>query len=360
MSTAAPPPPPPRKTPGRRWIAVVVVVAAAVVLASLLGPERPAQEPLPPPPPDLPLGTDPESPEVALELDGVGPLLRRYELPAGRRFELEISQGAVAVAPGPPGAVIVEAVLGDGDAPPERFEWSATEEGDALRVKIESRSRSGWLERLLGFGGESGRPASLRQVRVRLPADAELSVRTGAGGVRVEDRQGPVDLRTGAGDVELRRQAGAARIETGAGDVLVEDAAAELHVRTGAGGIEVLGALAAVDLRSGAGGVRLSGEPSSVTVDTGAGGVELSLAALRGPVEVDTGMGGIELELPAGAGCELRAETGLGSVQVDSGGRRLEGRRGEPLVATLGGGGPKVSLQTGTGAIRVREAVAAE
>ena len=97
-----------------------------------------------------------------------------------------------------------------------------------------------------------------------------------------------------------------------------------------------------------------AGAPASITVDTGAGRVTGELGAVMGPVALTAGMGGIELTLPADANAELLAESGLGSVEALIDGSRLSARRGDPLRAELGEGGPRVSLVTGTGSIRVK------
>ncbi len=130
----------------------------------------------------------------------------------------------------------------------------------------------------------------------------------------------------------------------------------------------------ALDLKSENGRIRVEALSSKVTASTTNGSissralsgpisieaingdVQLDLAAVSGDVEVSTTNGNVRLELPAGLKATLEAVCVNGSIDVDeelmlqqseSSRRRVEG--------TFNGGGPRISLATVNGGIRVRD-----
>jgi DUF4097 and DUF4098 domain-containing protein YvlB len=70
---------------------------------------------------------------------------------------------------------------------------------------------------------------------------------------------------------------------------------------------------------------------------------------------IDTGSGGIELRIPRGAGADFQAETGSGGVDLDlDDGVQLRTKQRDEAAFSIGGGGARVTLDTGSGAIRIR------
>lgn len=363
-----------QESTGGRWLVASFVILAAVGVTLLL---RPSQ-----PPPKMRSGPGTGSSGEAadpLSTTGVpfewsdGPELdRRYDLNPTEAFVLDLDAGRVEVLPGQGGSARVQVGFEGGTRPPAELVWEHERSESGTRVRIRSRSSRSWLARLFGPGeakeilveGERKRVSAERArvglVQVALPPDAPLRVRTGAGSVTVRDHRSPVTIESGAGDVTLVRIAASVEVATGAGDIQLEDIAGDAEIDTGAGSVTAVGVVGAIHAATGAGRVRVDGAPAAVTVSSGAGGVDGILTAVLGPIDIQTRMGGISLALPADAQAELFAQSGLGSVQAELGGTRLRQSRGEPLTATLGGGGPRIALRTRTGGIRVSEATRPE
>jgi hypothetical protein len=351
-----------------RWLIAAVVVLAAAALALVLGPTKGGEAPY-----RAPIAAERPWTETTPLAWPDGPELdRSYELEPGEAFELAIDSGSVEVLAGETASARVRVSFSGGTRPPARFTWENTRTEQGTRLNIRADTPRSLLSRILHGDGEdeeilvegervkvSGKRARIGLVQVWLPPDSPLEVRSGAGSVTVSDRSAAVTLESGAGSLRLERIAASVVLDTGAGSIHVKDIAGDAQVETGAGDVTALFVLGDLDVDAGAGQVRFAGSPASVNIDTGAGGVDGSISELNGSVDIDTGMGGITLQLPVGCDARLRAESGLGSVRAELGGRRLEARRGEPLEETLGEGGPAIRLRTGTGGIRVREAPAA-
>lgn len=232
-------------------------------------------------------------------------------------LDVRTGSGRIAVTVGEPGVARVFGHIrgyADGwtpDAPAvvaDRVRTIETDppivlEGDVLRV--------GHLDR-----------SQLRQVGISyellVPANTSVRARTGTGDVRVEGVTGAVDARTGSGSIELTAIGG------------------DVDVRTGAGPIGITGLDTALRARAGTGRIRVAGVPG-------------------GPWVLSTGSGGIQVSLPDDAAFEIDARTRSGDVRTEHPVVALheaEGRRGR-LRGTVRGGGPPVTLRTGSGGIAI-------
>lgn len=165
----------------------------------------------------------------------------------------------------------------------------------------------------------------------------ELVIDVGSGAVDVMDAEGDVDIDTGSGSVELSSVHGdLLRIDTGSGSVSVTDAAvSSLDIDTGSGSIEVRGASA-----------------RSARLDTGSGSVDVELDQESDRIEIDTGSGGVRLAVPESFGATLDLETGSGDIDVDFPVTTRRWQR-DRLSGRIGDGRTRVSIDTGSGSIRI-------
>ena len=171
-------------------------------------------------------------------------------------------------------------------------------DGDVLRIG----HLDGSLHRQVGISYE-----------MVVPANTRVRARTGSGDVRVDGVTGAVEARTGSGSMELTAVGGG-----------------HVDVQSGAGPIDIVG-LGTAPLRAhtGTGRIRVEGVPG-------------------GTWDLSTGSGGIRIDLPDDAAFEIDARTNSGDVRTDHPVVvRDETRRGQ-LQGTVRGGGPKVTLRTGS------------
>ena len=180
-----------------------------------------------------------------------------------------------------------------------------------------------------------------------------MDVVTQAGSIRLRDVGGDARAEAKAGPIDVRRVAGSVTAHTVGGSVRVEDAGADVDARTVGGPIHVNRAAGDVELRTVGGPIRASGVSGRIEARAGAGPITARFGDHPAGA-LQTGAGAIDAQLPEGAGTDLEAQTGMGRVSV---GRELDldGRRGgSRVVGRLAGGGERLRLRTGIGAIRVR------
>ncbi|MDT0631864.1 DUF4097 family beta strand repeat-containing protein [Rubrivirga litoralis] len=184
-------------------------------------------------------------------------------------------------------------------------------------------------------GFRIGRTDAQFTVTVRVPERFNVSVDVGSGAVRV----GP-SLR---GDL---------LVDTGSGAVRVGDVTGgRIEIETGSGAVRAGRLVGNVSIDTGSGAVAVGSVDGPASIDTGSGAVSLTLASAA-ETEVDTGSGSVSIVLARGAGFDVELDGGRVSIDdaLDFRGRR-ERREVEGTVA---GGGPRLTVDTGSGAVRLR------
>lgn len=187
---------------------------------------------------------------------------------------------------------------------------------DADEVTVEQRGDEVVVLAPTRMGGFFGGGSSLR-VTVSLPQGSNLAVRTGSadvvargrygavriksgsGGVRLDELTGPSTIDTGSGDIEVDRSRDELRVKTGSGEVEVGLATATLVVATGSGDISIGTAEAGTALKTGSGDIVVHDARTDVSAMTGSGDVQVGRIT-RGVVKAKAASGTIHVGVPAG------------------------------------------------------------
>lgn len=186
-----------------------------------------------------------------------------------------------------------------------------------------------------------------------------LEADTGSGHVEVENIQGALAIDTGSGHVEaVVIEGDRVHIDTGSGHVRLSDARAdEVEIDTGSGGVDLRGVVChELTVDTGSGGVEADDvEADQAMIDTGSGSVRVQLVRMgEGRFEVDTGSGTITFEMPDDPSAYVEASTGSGGIDVDVADAVMHRKKRDEVEFEVGSGSAQVSLETGSGGIRVR------
>lgn len=247
----------------------------------------------------------------------------------------------------------------------EAHEWGASavrfridRQGDAVRVQCRVRGPTSWM-----FGGPRV------EVRIWVPREYSVDVRSTAGAVRLEDTTGALRVRT-LGEVEIARAEGPVRVRSD-GDVRIAEVVGDVDVRIDEGDIEARFIQGDVELRTGRGEIEVSHVQGMLVARTARG--SLDLRDLAGPVEavterggvyasfvddpegrIETSRGSVEVLLPDRARAQLEAISRRGGVELYDG-FRVPGEQAPDRVAgPLNGGGSPLRLFTARGSVHVR------
>ena len=162
---------------------------------------------------------------------------------------------------------------------------------------------------------------------------------SGSGDLRVDRLTGEFHFQTGSGNIRGRQISGPARIKAGSGDIEIEETGAgDLEIRTGSGNITVNGVNGGFHGETGSGDIRADGTPKSLW-------------------SIRTGSGNVNLRVPAEAAFDVDISSSSGTVVVNHPvtttvqGRVEESRKS--VIGKVRGGGPAISVHTGSGDIHV-------
>jgi hypothetical protein len=227
----------------------------------------------------------------------------------------------------------------------DRIRVLAEQEGNRIRVEARQPDSSEWI---FGVMVNNQRQAKLV---ASVPRSCSLFARTGDGSISVERVSGRIELRSGDGSIRGL------------------DLDGEIAIDTGDGSIKLDNVNGAVDLRSGDGTIVADGKLAVVNASTSDGSIHLRVApgsTLARDWEVTTGDGAIVVALPDQLDAELDAQTGDGSVRMDttlesatiekiaSAGAADDDSERRILRAKVGAGGPLIRIRTGDGSINLK------
>jgi hypothetical protein len=192
---------------------------------------------------------------------------------------------------------------------------------------------------------------------ITVPADTTIRTRSGSGDQIIEGTRGNADLQTGSGDLKLAHLTGEIRLQSGSGNVRAREISGPVHGGTGSGDIELEETSAGdVDLHTGSGNITARGMQGAFRAEAGSGDITAE-GAQTGSWGIRTGSGNVNVRLPANAAFDADISTSSGSLNVDAPitttvqGRVQDTRKS--IQGKVRGGGPLLSLRTGSGDIRL-------
>ena len=192
---------------------------------------------------------------------------------------------------------------------------------------------------------------------ITVPENTAVRTHTGSGDQKIEGLKGNVELESGAGDLQLARLAGDLRFQTGSGNVRGRELSGPARVKAGSGDIEIeeVGA-GDVEIRTGSGNITANGLNGGFHAESGSSNIH-SNGAPRNMWSVRTGSGNVTLRVPPDAAFDVDISSSSGSVTLGHPvtttvqGRIQESRKS--VVGKVHGGGPIISVHTGSGDVRV-------
>ena len=308
--------------------------------------------------------------------------------------------GEARIEAGAGPAVIVEVTRGGADARRLQVETGRLGDRETLRVIypedwiVYSRMRRGSRTQArinrdgtIGGAGIGGRRVTVTglgdgldayaDLRIRVPSGQRIAVYQAVGQVWVSNVDGELRVDAHSAEVQTTGTRGSLTVDTGSGSVQVQDAEGAVDLDTGSGRVEVSGVrgsrlrvdtgsggvsgsnleVASLTVDVGSGAVRLSGvHAGEAVIDTGSGSVNLALTGPVRSLRVDTGSGAVTLTVPRNQGADLEIDTGSGGISVDVPVQNTQQRRSY-FRGRIGKGEGKIRIDTGSGAVRVRETV---
>ncbi len=262
------------------------------------------------------------------------------EIAPGADLRIFSARGAINVAPaaGSTARVRAQVERDQGDA---GIRFELLRDGDNVVICAlpdEPGNRARCEQDGLRFSERRRGPNARADFTVELPRGVNVRLSTGGGNIELRDASGRVSASTGSGTLRVQGGEGEVRVSTGSGAVAVEGARGPVWASTGSGRITVRTAM------------------GPVNASTGSGNIDVQMASLRGEGDLafSSGSGTISLALPADFSAEVVATTGSGSLNTDFP-LRVQGRMSSNRMSgTIGQGGRRLRISTGSGDIVLR------
>ena len=194
-----------------------------------------------------------------------------------------------------------------------------------------------------------------------------VKILTHSGEIHVASAGAGADLKTYGGDIQIGPVNGDLRAHTLAGDVRAGAVAGSIIVETSGGDIRVDRVGGSAGARTGGGDIVLPSVRGGLEAQTGGGDVRVGILSreVKGGVSIRDSGGDVTLTLPA----DFRGEVELQVQDADPTETLIRSDFGELAVTrqhgsqraagTLNGGGPKVTVRTQSGSIRLLKGPAA-
>jgi Putative adhesin len=192
---------------------------------------------------------------------------------------------------------------------------------------------------------------------ITVPEDTTVHTHSGSGDQTIEGTRGNADLQSGSGNLNVTRLTGELRIQAGSGDVVAREVAGAVRGNTGSGNMELEETGSGdVDLHTGSGNIKARGVHGAFRGEAGSGDITAE-GTQTGEWEIRTGSGNVHVRLPADAAFDADISTSSGTLDIDKPiTTTVQGRVNDShktIVGKVRGGGPLLSLRTGSGDIHI-------
>lgn len=231
----------------------------------------------------------------------------------------------------------------------DRLDLQFSEDKDSVLLVVKNKHKEkGWSL------WRSSKWPSL-EVTVYCPSNFSVSGDTGSGDIDSSGISGNQSFDTGSGDVQVLKSSGNLSVDTGSGSVRIEDFDGPANVDTGSGDVIVRNISGFLNADTGSGNVFAEGSIGSFSADTGSGDVSIETTTpIQKNASADTGSGSITIRLPQQANLKLNLKTNSGKIRVDVPDITPSTTTKYRYRGEIGTRGPELSLNTGSGDIRVQ------
>jgi DUF4097 and DUF4098 domain-containing protein YvlB len=287
----------------------------------------------------------------------------------GGTLRLDAGIGDVTIVTGGSGVAIEVVRDADGKRGEERLRGHKIDfRQSGNDVTVASDLDDDWNHRWFNFGGDDYEV----KWNIRVPDHYNVEVRTSGGFIRLDEIFGTVDARTSGGSIRTGHLRGESKLKTSGGSINVDGASANLSAHTSGGSIDIGDAAAPIEARTSGGSIRLGRVGGAVVAHTSGGNIQIE--EVTGSIDATTSGGSIKARLTKQLTADSRLATSGGGVTVTiangvnaeidaraSGGGVtsdiplvVQGKiDANELRGRIGTGGPKLTLRTSGGRIRI-------
>ena len=189
---------------------------------------------------------------------------------------------------------------------------------------------------------------------IETPATTDVSANSGSGNLELQNMNGHVVGSTGSGDIRASNLGSNSKLETGSGNIQADGMAGDAKLETGSGDIKVhQSSPGNMRAHTGSGNIDISSLTGGLNAGTGSGNVTVD-GSPTSNWKLETGSGNVRLNLAQGKRFELDAEASSGNIDLSQPITMQGSMNKHHIHGTVQGGGPLVSIETGSGDIVIK------
>ena len=254
---------------------------------------------------------------------------------------------------------------------PDTIKQTVERKGDTLVIKIEyEKEKGGWLP----WNSEH---EGYKSATLHIPFELETKIRTNGGNVGAESMKAMLTMTTSGGNIEASDISAPLELTTSGGNIRLYQISGDTNAHTSGGNINIGDLFGKADLHTSGGNININGKVTALKAHTSGGHINADISTqlmepleLRtsggnvnatlhqgtaAPAKLSTSGGSVTLKLPENQAFEVFAKASGGGVSLDHTGSfegTLDNKR---IDGNINGGGPKVTMTTQGGRVRLSE-----
>ncbi len=196
------------------------------------------------------------------------------------------------------------------------------------------------------------------ELTINVPTGATVELSTVSADLSVKGVAGRAELHTVSGSITVADRPSSLEVESVSGDTRVAFAPDRSDLESVSGDIEVADGVGNLDASVVSGSVTVAGgQFDGASLESVSGGIHWKAAiAGRGPFEMESMSGSVVVAVPASVAADFEVSTFSGNISSELGPepeRTSKYGPGRELNFTAGAGGPRVSLSSFSGSVKI-------
>ena len=269
---------------------------------------------------------------------------KRLQVAPGGQLTLRADIGSITLIGRDAPDMVIHAEMEGSESFLSDFHISAGQTPSGVTVSART-THEGWLEQ------HDGSPTRV-QFTIEVPRNYRTDLQTSGGALDLRDLSAPVRAVTSGGSAQLRDIAGRVEVRSSGGSIDATRLEGSTELSTSGGTVAVVDSTGDLNLHTSGGSIHIRNDDGRIDAHTSGGSIRAELPANRG-IDLSTSGGSITVLLPRDSRASLDAETSAGNVTSRFPLSTTRISQKSRLLGDIGGGGPRISLHTSAGNIRL-------
>ncbi len=275
-------------------------------------------------------------------------LERRLDVSKGGTFQFSVPVGSVVIENHDQGHIEYSGT----------FKAQNARDADRLFPHLEEESGVNGEQTELVFQWGKGKPKKWSGVsgehRLKVPKAIHLEISSAGGSIKIGDRGGSVTVTGSGGSLRVGEILGFVKATTSGGSIAIEDCGGNATLNTSGGGIKIGDVNGSLMARTSGGSISVGNIAGHLEAKTSGGSIHATLnSQIQKPMNLSTSGGDIHVRVSPDFKATLDARTSGGRVVCDLP-MKVSGKFSKKSIhGAVNGGGPKVTMRTSGGSIRL-------